>query len=143
MGQFDLHFRIGCLGPLGENLEDQAGTVYHVAACDDFFDVSLLGAGQFVVEDDILDLVLFAIVFYFIQFSCADIGCLVGTVHALHEGFVADGTGCFCQKPQFVQILRHFSFAPFFQDDADKHGFLRFILTHILNPIAANLPIIC
>ncbi len=124
MSQFHLHLRVGGLGPLGEDLQDQAGPVDDVAALDELLDVALLRAGKLIVEDDVLDFVLFAVLLDFLEFARSDVGGLVRPVHPLHEHLVTDGPGGFGQEPEFVQVLLDLPLPSFFKDDTDEYRFL-------------------
>ena len=132
MSQFHLHLGVGCLGPLGKDFQDEAGPVDDIAALDGLFDVSLLHPGEFIVEDDVFDLVLAAVLLDFLQFPRADIRRLVRAVQALGEEFIALCAGGFRQELQLFQILLHFALATFFQDDAHKHGFISLEFAHRL-----------
>ncbi len=132
MSQFHLHLRIGSLGPLGENLQDQARPVDDVGALDDLLDVALLGAGELVVEDDVLDLVLLAIGLDFLELARADVRGLVGPVHPLHIHLVADGAGRLGQELELVQIFLHLALPSLFQDHAYEYRFFCLELTHSL-----------
>ena len=130
--QFHLHLGVRGLSPLGEDFQDEAGTVDDIAAGDDLFYIPLLHAGEFVVEDDVLDLVLHAVFLDFFQFARADVGGLVRPVHALGEHFVREGAGGGGQEGQFVQVLLHFALAALFQDDAHKDSLIGFEFAHRL-----------
>ena len=130
MSQFHLHLGIGCLGALGEDFQDQAGPVDDVAALDDLFDVALLGAGEFVIENDILDLILFAVFLDLFELSRADVGGLVRPVHPLQEHLVADGSGGLRQELELVQVLLHLALPSLFEDHAHEYRFLCFVLAH-------------
>ena len=132
MSQFHLHLRIGRLGPLGKNLQDQTGPVDDVGTFDDLLDITLLRTGKFIVEDDILNLVLFAIGLDFLKFSRADVGCLVGAVHPLHEHLVAEGPGGFRQELQLVQILLDLALPSFFEDHTHEDRFFCLVLAHLI-----------
>ena len=130
MSQFHLHLRIGRLRPLGENLQDQAGPVDDIGTLDDLLDVALLRPREFVIENDVLNLVLNAVFLDFLKFSRADVSGLVGAVHPLHEHLVAKGSGGLRQELQLVKILLHLALSSFLQDDADEYGFLGLVLAH-------------
>ena len=130
MSQFHLHLRIGGLGSLGEDLQDQAGAVDDVAALDELLDVALLRAGELIVEDDILDFVLLAVLLDFLKFARADVRRLVGAVHPLHEHLVADGAGRLRKELKFIQVFLDFPLSSLFEDDTHEYRFLCLELTH-------------
>ena len=55
---------------------------------EEFFDITLLHSGEFVIKNDILNLVFFAVLLDFFEFTCPDIGGFLQSVKPLDE-FVA------------------------------------------------------
>ena len=131
MCQFHLHFSVGSLGPLGKDFQDETGAVYNIAAGNDLFNVALLHTREFVIENDVLYFVFFAVLLNLIQFSRADVRGLVGPVQPLGEHFVGNGAGCLGQESELVQVFLYLALSPFFQDDAYKYCFVGLKFTHI------------
>ncbi len=132
-GQFDLRLGVGRLGALGEDFEDEAGPVDDRGGLDDLLDVALLHARQFIVKDHIINVVLLAVIGDFLEFSAADIGGLVGTVHALDELLVAHGAGRLGEELQLVEVFVDLTLVVILLDDADKDCFLFSLILHILS----------
>ena len=97
-GQLYLHLGIGRLGPLGEDFQDEAGAVDYYAVLQEPLYVTLLHAGEFVIEDAVTYVVGFAVFADFLDLTTSYIGGAVGTVDLLDEGFVALYSGGFCQE---------------------------------------------
>ena len=138
MGQLHLHFGVGGFGPLGKDFQDKGCPVDNVRAGNHLFDVALLHAREFIVKDDVLNLVLLAVFLDFLQFSGADIGSLVRAVQPLGEHFVRECAGGLGQKGELVQVFLHFAFAALFQDDAHKYRFVSFKFAHTSTKIQKN-----
>ena len=69
-----------------------------MGAADDFFNIPLLGSCQFIIEDNILNIILFTVCFYFFKLSGSDLCCLEGTVQPLDEFFISYSSGCLGKK---------------------------------------------
>ena len=97
-GQLHLHLGIGSLGPLGEDFQDEAGAVDYYAVLQEPLYVTLLHAGEFVIEDAVTYVVGFAVFADFLDLTTSYIGGAVWAVDLLDEGFVALYSGGFCQE---------------------------------------------
>lgn len=123
-GQLYLHLCIGGLGPLGEDFQDKAGSVYYYTVLKEALNVTLLHPCEFVVKDAVTDAVGFAIVPDFLYLAAADICGTVGTVNLLNEGFIADYSGSFCQETEFVEVFTNSVFVVILFNDSDEDRFL-------------------
>ena len=121
--QFHLHLRIGGLGPLGEDFQNETGSVYYYAVLEKTLDIALLHSCEFVIEDAVAYAVGFAVFPDFLDFAAADIGGSVGTVYLLNEGFVAYDSGGFCQEAEFVEVFTNSVFVVILLDDSDEDRF--------------------
>ena len=97
-GQLHLHLGVRGLCPLGEDFQDEAGAVDYYAVLQESLDVTLLHAGEFVVEYAVSYAVGFTVFADFLDLTTSYIGGAVGTVDLLDEGFVALYSGGFCQE---------------------------------------------
>ena len=130
MGQLHLHFGVGSFGPLGKDFQDKGCPVDNVRAGNHLLYVALLHAREFIVKDDVLNLVLLTVFLDFLQLSGTDIRGLVRAVQPLGEHFVRECAGGLGQEGEFVQVFLHFAFAALFQDDAHKYRFVSFKFAH-------------
>ena len=69
--EFDLQFAFAGARALREDVENQRGAIEHLAL-ENLFQVAALRGREFIVEDDRIDVVLFAILREFCRFACAD-----------------------------------------------------------------------
>ena len=123
-GQFHLHLCVGSLGPLGEDFQDEAGAVDYYAVLQESLNVTLLHAGEFVIEDAVTYVVGFAVFADFLDLTTSYIGGAVGTVDLLDEGFVALYSGSFCQEAEFVEVFTGTVFVVILFNDSDEDRFL-------------------
>ena len=79
LGEFDLQAAFLALGAAGKDGQNQADAVEY-AALQDFFEIALLGGGEFVVEDDEVDVFVLHGLRPFFGFAAADHQGAVGAV---------------------------------------------------------------
>jgi len=126
LGELDLELAFAGAGALGKDIEDQGSAVENLAL-EDLFEIPALGGGEFVVEDDGIDLVLAAFVGEFGGLAGADEGTGVGGFEFLGAGagdLAAGGGGEF---GEFIEGIVDFpgGFAlEFDTDEVDPLGAL-------------------
>ena len=123
-GQFHLHLGVGSLSPLGEDFQDEAGAVDYYAVLQESLDVTLLHAGEFVVEYAVSYAVSFTVFADFLDLTTSYIGGAVGPVDLLDEGFIALYSGSFCQEAEFVEVFTGTVFVVILFNDSDEDRFL-------------------
>ena len=126
-GQLNLHLSVGCLGSLGKYFQDQACAVDDRAAFDYLFNIPLLHPGKLIVEDDIGNLVFFAVRSDFFQFSASDISRLFRFIDPLHEFPVSGCTSGFRQEFKLIEVLVNLTFVFVLLDYSYEYGFLCFL----------------
>ena len=122
--QLNLHLGVRGLCPLGEDFQDEAGAVDYYAVLQESLDVTLLHAGEFVVEYAVSYAVGFAVFSDFLDLTTSYIGGAVGPVDLLDEGFVALYSGSFCQEAEFVEVFTGTVFVVILFNDSDEDRFL-------------------
>ena len=127
-GNFHLCFGVCGLGPLGEYFQNQAGTVYNLGGFYNLLDITLLHSGEFVVEDAVANIVIFAILLNFSKFTTSYIGGLFRFVDPLDEFLITYRTCGFGKEFQLVQILHYLGFIVVLLDDPYKYRFFGRIL---------------
>ena len=112
------------MGSLGEDFQDEAGAVDYYAVLQESLNITLLHAGEFVIEDAVTYAVCFAVFADFFDLTTSYIGGAIGTVDLLDEGFVALYSGSFCQEAQFVEVFTGTVFVVILFNDSDEDRFL-------------------
>ncbi len=105
LGQFDLQLALVTAGALGENVQDQAGTVDHAAA-QDALQVALLDRAQGVVDQHQVGLGGSHGGLHFLKLAGADQDRGVGVVNAGVEGGNHRRPGRAGELGEFVQLVR-------------------------------------
>ena len=130
--QFHLHLGIRSLCPLSEYFQNQTGPVYYAAGLYDLLYVSLLNTGQFIIENHILDFILFSISGYFFQFSAPDVCGIVRFVYSLDEFTVTCSPCSLCKELKFIKVFHDLPFVVILFYDSDENGLFNFyVLRHI------------
>ena len=117
--EFDLKFTFARAGALRKDVEDQRRAVEDLDL-EDFFQVARLRGGKFIVEDDRVHRVLFAIRGELDGLALADIGggiARLDFLRALADDFAARAPG---QFGQLIERLAQLMRAAGFQFDAHE-----------------------
>src|SRR5690242_14884674 len=101
LSQFNLEFALPRSRPLSEDIEDQRRAIEHFTVKDSL-EISALRRGQFVVENNGINLSLLATSSEFVSFACADESPRAWSRHLL-KALADDLTPCASsQLRQFV-----------------------------------------
>jgi len=100
--QFDLQLAFLRAGASCKNVEDEAGAI-HDTGIDGFFDIASLAGGQFIVDDDDLNVLREDGKAQFFNLSLANIGCWIRSRPMLNGFRNNTGTG---RNRKFAQF-RH------------------------------------
>jgi len=102
--ELDLHFRLGGLGPDGEDLQDQFSAVYNLAFQRPF-KVSCLHGRELIVEDDDIDKTALDDMPHFLDLAFSEKPCGVFLFFFLNDARDDIGAGGIGQELEFVEIL--------------------------------------
>ena len=108
---------------MGEDFQDEAGAVDYYAVLQESLNVTLLHAGEFVIEDAVAYTVGFAVFAYFLDLATSYICGAVGAVYLLDEGFIALYAGSFRQEAEFVEVFTGTVFVVILFNDSDEDRF--------------------
>lgn len=123
--EFDLQFAFASAGALGENVENQRGSIEDFDA-EDFFEVAVLRGGKFVVENDGVDGIFLTVFGELFGFAGADKGGGGGFVeflNAVADDFAAGGFGEFIE---FGERILNVKTGAIFQFNANEENSLGF-----------------
>ena len=126
LGQLDLQLAFAGARALGEDLEDQRGAVEQLAL-EDLLQVAALGAGQLVVEDDGVHLLLLAVPGELLRLARADVGARMRRLQLLRavaHDLRADRAG---QFGEFVERIADVQGGAGLQLHADEEGAIGFL----------------